>query len=226
MGLSRLYDGSVAISGACGSAQACLPGNGYMSWGTHPMRIGRVLILALAVSLGAACASPDEIRRPCCYEGDLTLAHLERVRFVLKDGSELPFDRVFVGFEPQLRDVPTPFPFQKIGISGLVYDVLSVVFPTYDANDNGILEEPEMTVLYLREGAVGMGFQVAHLVVEERVRALQTSAGEVGGLVTYVNAQRPGMSKEARALFDEIDHLAAQIRRRGVGAADQTFLGP
>ena len=107
------------------------------------MRIGRILILALTVGLGAACASPEEIRRPCCYEGDLTLAHLERVRFGLKDGSELPFDQVFVGFEPQIRDVPTPFPFQKIGISGLVYDVLSVVFPNYDANANGILEDAE-----------------------------------------------------------------------------------
>ena len=197
-----------------------------MSSNTVLMRLSGVFLLAISFSLSTACVSPDEVRRPCCYEGDLTLARLERVRFVLDDGSQLAFDQVFKGFQPQNRDVPTPFPFQKIGISGLVYDVLSVVFPTYDANKNGILEEPELTVLYLREGALGMGFKVSHLVVEERVHALQTSTGDVGGLVTYINANRSGMSKEAQALFMEIDHLAAQIRRRGVGAADQTFLGP
>lgn len=197
-----------------------------MSSNSVARHIAGVFFLGVLISLVTACTSPEEVRRPCCYEGDLTLARLERVRFVLEDGSELAFDQVFKGFQPQLRDVPTPFPFQKIGISGLVYDVLSVVFPIYDANKNGILEEPELTVLYLREGAIGMGFKVSHLVVDGRVQALQTSTGDVGGLVTYINANRAGMTKEAQALFMEIDHLAAQIRRRGVGAADQTFLGP
>ena len=185
-----------------------------------------MLLLAVVFSVVAACTSPDEIRRPCCYQGALTLARLERVRFVMDDGSDRPFDEVYKGFQSQSRTVTTPFPFQRIGISGLVYDVLSVVFPPYDANRNGILETPEITVLYLREGALGMGFKVSHLAVDERVHALQTSPGDVGGLVTYIDANRSGMSKEARALFREIDYLAAQIRRRGVEAADQTFLGP
>jgi hypothetical protein len=189
-------------------------------------RTCHVVLLVLWLPMLVACTSPDELRRPCCYEGDLTLAHLEQVRFMLKDGSERPFDQVFKGFEPQHQDVPTPFPFQQIGISGLVYNVLSVVFPTYDANKNGILEEPELAVVYLREGALGLGFQVKDLVVEKPVRALQTSSGEVGGLVTYVDANRGKMSTHAQALFHEIDYLAEQIRRRGVGAADQTFLGP
>jgi hypothetical protein len=89
------------------------------------------------------------------------------------------------------------------------------------------MEEPELTVLYLREGALGMGFKVSHLVVEEqRVIALQTSQADEGGLVSFINVNKAGMSKEARALFGEIDHLTAQIQRRGVEAADQTFLGP
>jgi hypothetical protein len=221
-----LYDGSAAISGARGAGSAVRKGAVSMNFVTRALRIWEVLCLLLLVTLGTACVSPDEIRRPCCYQGELTLARLEQVRFVMDDGSALPFDEVFKGFEPQNRSIPTAFPFQKIGISGLVYDVLSVVFPEYDANENGILEEPEITVLYLREGALGTGFQVSHLVVEKRIRALQTSAADVGGLVTYIDANRQGMSKDARALFREIDHLATQMRRRGTEAADQTFLGP
>ena len=189
---------------------------------------GRLRLTALATIplLAAACASPDAIQRPCCYEGELTLAPLRDVRFVMDDGSELPFEKVFPGFYEQDRAITTPFPFRRVTISGLVYDVLSVVFPVYDANKNGIMEEPELAVLYLREGALGMGFEVSYLKVNGRVHALQTSKADVGGLVSYVNANRPGMSKDARALFDEIDHLATQIRRRGQEAADQSFLGP
>ena len=189
-------------------------------------RVSALLSLVLVFSLSAGCATPNEIRRPCCYEGELTLAPLEQVRFVMNDGSELPFDQVYKGFASDESDFPKKFPIQRIGISGLVYDVLSVVFPEYDANKNGIVEEPEFTVLYLREGALGMGFEVSHLAVEQRVLALQTSPADVGGLVKYIDANKTGMSKDARALWFEIAYLTDQIQRRGVGAADQTFLGP
>jgi hypothetical protein len=178
------------------------------------------------VLVGAGCASPNEIRRPCCYEGVLTLAPLQQVRFQMDDGSEQAFEQVYKGFKTPESGIPAQFPFRRINISGLVYDVLSVAFPQYDANKNGFLEEPELTVLYLREGALGMGSKVSHLVVEERIVALQTSPADVGGLVTFINGHKAGMSKEARALFAEIDYLTAQIQRRGVEAADQTFLGP
>jgi hypothetical protein len=196
------------------------------------VRAGVIVRLLVLVGLGffaligAGNASPDKIRRPCCYAGALTLAHLQQLRFVMDDGSEQSFDQVYKGFETHQKGRRPQFPFRKIGISGLVYDVLSVVFPQYDANKDGFIEEPELTVLYLREGARGMGFKVSHLVVEERVDALQTSPADVGGLVSFINAHKAGMSKEARSLFAEIDYLTAQIQRRGIGAADQTFLGP
>ena len=183
-------------------------------------------VLGSLVLLAAACASPDTILRPCCYEGELTLAPLRDVRFVMDDGTEVPFEKVFAGFYEQDRRITTPLPFRRVNISGLVYDVLSVVFPEYDANKNGFIEEPELTVLYLREGGLGMGFKVSHLKVKERVVALQTSKADVGGLVSYVDANRAGMNKQGQALFHEINHLATQIRRRGQEAADQTFLGP
>ena len=191
--------------------------------------IFRILSLAALGFLTLAetgCASYSAILRPCCYQGALTLAPLQEVRFVMDDGSEQAFDEVYKGFESQERSVPTQFPFRRVTISGLVYDVLSVVFPEYDANKNGFIEEPELTVLYLREGALGMKFKVSHLIVEERVLALQTSPADVGGLVSYINAHKSEMSKEAQSLFNEIDHLSVQIRRRGAEAADQTFLGP
>lgn len=187
--------------------------------------IARLLLIGV-VLIAAGCASPNEIRKPCCYDGVLTLAPLQQVRFVMDDGSEKEFEQVFKGFYAQDRSLPTQFPVNKIGISGLVYDVLSVVFPEYDANKNGFMEEPEMTVLYVREGALGMGFKVSHLKVDERVIALQTSLADEGGLVTFVRTHRAEMTKEAQSLFGEIDYLTVQIQRRGTEAADQTFLGP
>lgn len=194
--------------------------------GLSATRWRRTSTAVLLVALASGCASPDALRRPCCYQGALTLARLERVRLVMNDGTTRSFDQVYKGFEPQNRDFPDQFPFRSIGISGLVYDVLSVVFPEYDANANGIIEEPELTVLYVREGALGLGFKVSHLEIENRVVALQTSAADVGGLVEYIDANRANMSKEANELFGEMDYLSAQIKRRGAEAADQTFLGP
>jgi hypothetical protein len=185
-----------------------------------------IAVLSVIVLLGNGCVSTEEIQRPCCYEGVLTLARLSQVRFVMDDGSEKPFAEVFKGFEPQTGSFPTQFPFRKINISGLVYDVLTLVFPKYDANQDGFIEEPELTVLYLREGAIGMNFKVSHLVVDEQVIALQTSLADVGGLVNYIKTHKAGMSKEAQSLFREIDYLSTQINRRGAEAADQTFLGP
>ncbi|TFH50635.1 MAG: hypothetical protein E4H01_01845, partial [Lysobacterales bacterium] len=123
------------------------------------------------VLLGGGCASPEALQAPCCYQGVFTLARLEQVRFVMNDGTEKTFAQVYKGFEAQNRDFPTQFPFRKINISGLTYDVLPVVFSEYDANQDGYIEEPELTVLYLREGAIGMNFKVSHLVVDERVLA-------------------------------------------------------
>ena len=186
----------------------------------------RTAALLLAALLSGACTSPNAIERPCCYLGVITLAPLQQVGFVMDDGSEQPFDQVFKGFEPEDRQFPTQFPFRKIGISGLAYDVLAVVFPKYDANQDGYIEEPELTVLYLQEGAIGMNFKVSHLVVKEQVLALQTSLADVGGLVSFVNAKQPEMTNQAQSLFREIDVLSTQIRQRGAEAADQTFLGP
>ena len=144
----------------------------------------------------------------------------------MNDGSDRAFAEVFKGFEPQNREFPTQFPISKINISGLVYDVLSVVFPEYDANKDGFIEEPEFTVLYLREGARGMNFDVSYLTVETKVYALQTSLADVGGLVSYINENRTRMTKEAQELFNEINYLSTEIKQRGTQAANQTFLGP
>jgi hypothetical protein len=190
------------------------------------IRFLSLLAVAVAVVISAGCTSPEEIRRPCCYKGVLTLARLQQVSFVMTDNSVQPFDQVFKGFEPQDREFPEQFPFRRIGITGLVYDDLSVVFPEYDANQDGYIEEPELTVLYLREGAIGMGHKVSHLKLEEQIVALQTSLADVGGLVSYINENKGGMSKEGQSLFHEIAYLSTQIRQRGAEAADQTFLGP
>ncbi len=103
--------------------------------------------LGLLALVGTGCVSPNEIRRPCCYEGELTLAPLRQIRFVMDDGSKLPFDQVYKGFQPQDRGIPTHFPFRRVNISGLVYDVLPVIFSLYDANKNGFIEEPELRAL-------------------------------------------------------------------------------
>lgn len=171
---------------------------------------GALLLLSLS-----SCAFTTEPIEPCCYKGDFELAHVRDVNLVLSDGSRVPFSQAFPGYQPQLGIFTTAFPFREVRISQVTYGALRPVLPQYDANESTVLQEPELTVLYIREAALGLGLNVDHLAANERVDALVLPASEIGGLVRYVNDNRSRMTPEAQQIFKELALVGIDQRSKG-----------
>ncbi len=181
-------------------------------------RVGSRLRLSLLLAACAAlvaCTSSTEIRTPCCYTGDVTLAKLESVYLVLKDDRKIPFETVFVGFESQTGIFTTTFPDRRINIARVTYASLAAVLPAYDANGDGWLQTPELTVLYIREAAIGTGHEVDYISVNPKVSALSTSAADFGGLLEYVKRNEAAMSEQARQIFSDLERVGQDWLLRG-----------
>lgn len=153
----------------------------------------------------------------------VSLARLETVRLQLADGTEVPFERVFSDFQPAQGFFTPAFPGVPFDIRNDVYDAyLDPVLRRHDANGNGRMEAPEMAVLYLREGARGLGFDVTGVVRDGPVRALALTPADVGGLVSYVKEPSASLSPEARKLFRDLEFVGYNKRlkrgRRGQAA--------
>jgi hypothetical protein len=185
------------------------------------MRVLGLLLVAISLSL-AGCGGSTSLIRDCCYEGDAVLTHLDRVQFVAPDGTTSSFDDIYPGYTPQDSFATKSFPFRKVQYSLITYDALAVILPLYDANKNGLLEEPEITVLYLREGALGMGHKVDHLAVDgKRVDAIMTSRSDVGGLMRYLDARMESLTPEVQAEFRDMERVGLDIIQRGSEGADR-----
>ena len=163
----------------------------------------------------ASCASTTQPVQPCCYTGDVALAHVEDVKLTLTDGSRIGFAEAFPGYESQPGPFTTAVPFRKVEIAEVTFGALRPVLPQYDANDNGNLEEPELTVLYIREAALGMGLNVDYVATDNRADALVLSAGETGGLVRYVKANMDQMAPPAQDIFKKLELLGIKLRSKG-----------
>ena len=185
------------------------------------MRVFGNLLLATSLLLGA-CVGSTSLVRDCCYVGDAALIHLDGVQFVAPDGTMSTFDDIYPGFTPQDSFATKSFPFRKVNYALITYDALAVILPLYDANENRFLEEPEIAVLYLREGALGMGHKVDHLAVDgKRVNAIMTSRSDVGGLMLYLDARMDSLSPDAQAIFRDMERVGLDIIQRGSEGADR-----
>ncbi len=173
--------------------------------------IGALLLLGLV-----ACASTSEPVPPCCYKGNYELGHVRDAQLALSDGKKLGFSQAFPSYQVQSSLFPTGFPFDRAEIAQVVYTPLQPVLPQYDANENGLLEEPELTVLYIREAALGLGLNDNHVEFENRrTGALVLPADEIGGLVRFVNGNVSRMTPSAQDIFQKLDWLGRDLRMRG-----------
>lgn len=183
-------------------------------------------VLSLFLS---ACAATTEPQPPCCYLGDVSLGHVHDLYLGLDDGRRLAFSEAFPGYSARTGFFTTSFPFRRVDIAQITYAALLPVLPQYDANGDGRLEEPELTVLYIREAALGVGHDVRHVGMNDRVDALVLPAGEVGGLVRYVNTHLDQMTPAAQNIFQKLKLVGRDQRRQGSendGARDRKLFVP
>lgn len=181
----------------------------------------RSLLAALTSLVLTACAGVYEPRQPCCYTGDYQLARVSNVYLALENGQRLAFHQAFPGYAPETGLFQTAFPFLELEISRVTYAALLPVLPQYDANGDGRIQEPELTVLYIREAALGLGHNVAHVGTNPRTDALVLPSSESGGLVRYVKSRLPQMTPESRAVFRELVMAGQDLRLKGSEGADK-----
>ncbi|NIM28743.1 MAG: hypothetical protein GTO67_09500 [Gammaproteobacteria bacterium] len=178
-------------------------------------------LLVAATFLLGGCSGTALVKN-CCYDGEEAVVYLDEVEFVAADGSVSKFADVYPGFAPQESFFTTLLPFRKVNNALVVYDSLVLPLSLYDANKNGFTEEPELTVLYLREGALGMGHQVDHLAVGgKRYGAITTSPSYVGGLMQYLNARKDSLPPETQAIFRDLVQVGQDIKLRGSEGPDR-----
>lgn len=179
-----------------------------------------MLVLAGA-TLASGCGGSSGLVKYCCYQGEVVLTHLSDVKLVMADGKQRDFREVYTGFELQDRLFTTPLPLPQVTIADVIYQSLPPVLPLYDANNNGQLEPPEMTVMYIREGAIGLGHEVDHLAVKgEPARAITTSAADIGGLMTFINAHKDTFPPGSQAIFGDMERLGLDYIQRGSQGPD------
>jgi hypothetical protein len=182
-----------------------------------------IACLLWLVSLGA-CTSNTALVDPCCYTGEYVKARFHDVYLKLGDGREVAFLEVFDGFEPDQSAFAPYFPMRDIRIGMVTFATLRAVLPEYDANDNGVIEEPELTVLYVRESARGFGYDVTYIGTNPRVDALVAARADVGGLLKYLERRTSAMNGHGQALFRDLRDLVYDARAPFVNGRDRKII--
>ncbi len=134
-----------------------------------------VSLLAFALVLGTWTPMSFASLR-CCYSGDSIELQAADVEVKLEDGRMVSFGELFPDFTPSTSFFTLMYPVYRLDIARVVYPHLAFKFIEYDANDNGFIEEPELTVLFMQEAARGLDQPITQLGGERRWSATIRSA--------------------------------------------------
>lgn len=179
-----------------------------------------VTMLAFATGLGA-WSSMSSAGMKCCYSGDSVDLQAADVEVMLEDGKLVSFGELFPDFASTTSFFTLFYPVYRLEISRVVYPDLAVKFIQYDANENGFIEEPELTVLYMEEAARGIDRPVKQLGSKNPLRAIFLSTGDINGLIRLVKRRRSEMTPAARKTFEEIESLRRDFRIDGTEPGEQ-----
>ena len=169
-----------------------------------------IAAMALGIVL-AGCGASTNLTRPCCYDGDVALTHLGDTRLTLEDGTTVAFGDVFAGFSVDTTSFGRVFPFPKADIGLVTSASLRDVLPEYDANEDRILQEPELTALYVREAARGLGYPVVRIDPSGAGGAIATSRADVSALVRFVERHAREMAPPQRKIFRDLYWLGVEM---------------
>ena len=85
------------------------------------------------------------------------------------------------------------------------------VLPRYDTNEDRILQEPELTALYVREAARGLGYPVVRIDPSGSNGAVATSRADVSALVRFVERHAREMAPPRRKIFRDLYWLGIEV---------------
>ena len=185
-----------------------------------PRSLTVVSLFSFALLL-AGFSPPSSAMLRCCYKGDSPELQASSVEIKLEDGRTVTFGELFPDFEASSTLFPLYYPVYRLAISRVVYSHLFAKFSFYDANKNGYIEEPELTVLYIEETARGLDKSIAQVGGEQRLGAIFVSPGDIDGLIRLVARHRSAMKPDARKTFDEIELLRRDFRLDGTEPGEQ-----
>ena len=85
------------------------------------------------------------------------------------------------------------------------------ILPRYDANEDHILQEPELTTLYVHEAARGLGYPVARIDPIGSSGAIVTSRADISALVRFVERHRHEMAQPQQRIFRDLYWLGLEV---------------
>ena len=89
---------------------------------------------------------------------------------------------------------------------------MRTVLPEYDANEDRILQEPELTALYVREAARGLGYPVVVRIDPSGSNgAIATSRADVSALVRFVERHVHEMAPPQRKIFRDLYWIGIEV---------------
>ena len=161
---------------------------------------------ALLVGLGG-CAPTTQPVAPCCYNGAVTLARLDQLRFIAPGGNSYTSAQALPGLRADSNPFGRSLPFDKVDIKTETFGRLRVVFEQYDANRDGVLQAPELILLLTVETARGLGKNIIGVRTDRPVASLQLSSAQTSALVNYIDTMRGQFNPAAQRLFADMEQL-------------------
>jgi hypothetical protein len=182
----------------------------------------RLTILGLATLAG--CASNTTPVPPCCYQGDVTTARFEALEFTREDGERTKLVDAMPGFKPQVGLFSAALPFEQVDRADMYFTSLQPLLDIYDSNRDGMLERPEVIVLYISEALLGTDTPIRHLGGDTPIGALSAPNADVGGLVQWAESRRSTMNSKGQRVFSDLERLGLDLRNRGGDEAEDNMI--
>lgn len=162
-----------------------------------------VPVLVVVLALGGCASNRDLVRFPG-YQGPVVLARVSSLRLYLAGGRSIPVTEALRGYHPQRGFFALLYPTPEIDLRGVAQKELYRIYSSFDANHDGVIERPELTVLYIVEAARGLGYPVVSLG-KPPIGALDTSPADIGGLVEFVRTHLSQMKPLEQRVFQGLE---------------------
>ena len=167
------------------------------------MKQSRAVLFCLLLATFAAAPAAVFVD----YVGPAVRGSFEALDLVMEDGRRMPFNEVFRGYQPARGLFMRRLPLDKLDMRSVHEPELESLLLHYDANQNGWLEEPELTVFYIQETAKGFGYPVSHLVLAKRVEAMVAPAPDIAGLLGHIRRHTARLAPVTQRHFSELERI-------------------